>query len=182
MLHVEIPRDTSTQYFDQDAEGYLKQDKQVLESQWIPPITNYAVGVYTNGELHLNPVQNTYQLRPSFSHIDKAVEEEDMDDNMDDFIVQDEEEKDESKMETKQVEIHVKRRESERAVAARESSYQYKRTNMNAEKWIALDVEQGDVQTLCNEMVSNIENMMTTKDYLEMLQPKGIHDRLKLKT
>ena len=38
----------------------------------VEPKTNYVLGVLRGDQLHLTPVQGTFQFRPSFAHIDKA--------------------------------------------------------------------------------------------------------------
>jgi len=48
--------------------------KVTLLAKPVPPKTNYAVGVLTNGVLHLTPVHAVCRFKPSLSYIDAAAE------------------------------------------------------------------------------------------------------------
>ncbi|KAG2181051.1 hypothetical protein INT43_008633 [Umbelopsis isabellina] len=69
--------------FDQDDNDYSGRpqtrallDKQTLGSTLIPSKTKYLVGVLRDKELHVTPLTNTVQLRPTLSYIDKSDEKE----------------------------------------------------------------------------------------------------------
>ncbi|KAG2176625.1 hypothetical protein INT44_007289 [Umbelopsis vinacea] len=51
-------------------------DKQTLGSTLIPTKTKYLVGVLKDKELHVTPLTNTVQMRPTLSYIDKSDEKE----------------------------------------------------------------------------------------------------------
>ncbi|GAB5588437.1 hypothetical protein Unana1_03337 [Umbelopsis nana] len=51
-------------------------DKHTLGSTLIPSKTKYLVGVMKDNELHVTPLTNTVQLRPTLSYIDKSDEKE----------------------------------------------------------------------------------------------------------
>ncbi|KAM3584543.1 hypothetical protein VKS41_003352 [Umbelopsis sp. WA50703] len=69
--------------YDQDESDYSGRpqtrtllDKQTLGSTLIPSKTKYLVGVLRDKELHVTPLTNTVQLRPTLSYIDKSDEKE----------------------------------------------------------------------------------------------------------
>lgn len=69
--------------FDQEDNDYSGRpqtrallDKQTLGSTLIPSKTKYLVGVLRDKELHVTPLTNTVQLRPTLSYIDKSDEKE----------------------------------------------------------------------------------------------------------
>ena len=43
----------------------------MFKSLYVPPVCHYAVGVVKGNDLHLVPLSATYQLRPSFEHVDR---------------------------------------------------------------------------------------------------------------
>lgn len=140
MLEMDIPVDQNEKYYDQDAVEYLKQSVTVLESSRIPAATNYAIGAMRDGELHLTPLKDTFQMRPSFKHFDNATEEEDLDD----FIVDDAPALHSNKM--KRVEVKLKVKESAKLVQARESSYSHHLSFIEAEDWVPYKVHDKSVR------------------------------------
>ncbi|GAA5980560.1 hypothetical protein JCM10908_001690 [Rhodotorula pacifica] len=48
-------------------------DKMVYASSGVPDVTSYLVGVVRNDALHLNPVNHTFQLRPSLTYLDNLL-------------------------------------------------------------------------------------------------------------
>lgn len=76
ILQLDYEVDQRGDHYDRDAEDYLKQKLQRLQSSSVPALTNYAVGVFRQGQLHLTPVKGVMQMRPSLAHIDAAVDEE----------------------------------------------------------------------------------------------------------
>lgn len=48
-------------------------DKVVLQSsRGLPDCSNYSVGVFQDGELHITPLKGIIQMRPQFNHLDKS--------------------------------------------------------------------------------------------------------------
>lgn len=41
-------------------------------SRALPDCSNYSVGVYQDGELHITPLKSILQLRPQFNYLDKG--------------------------------------------------------------------------------------------------------------
>ena len=59
--------------YNAGASDHLHIQNISLKSQPAPLRTSHAVGIFTkSGELHLVPVNNAVQLRPSLQHLDKA--------------------------------------------------------------------------------------------------------------
>ncbi len=76
ILQLDYAVEQKTEYFDKDAEDYLKQKVLRLHSSNVPHLSNYAVGVFRQGQLHVTPVSSILQMRPSLAYIDDAVDEE----------------------------------------------------------------------------------------------------------
>lgn len=48
-------------------------DKTVLQSsRALPNCSNYGVGIFQDGELHITPLRGIIQMRPQFSYLDKT--------------------------------------------------------------------------------------------------------------
>lgn len=48
-------------------------DKVVLQSSRVlPNCSNYGVGIFQDGELHITPLKGIIQLRPGFDYLDKS--------------------------------------------------------------------------------------------------------------
>ncbi|GMF12580.1 unnamed protein product [Phytophthora lilii] len=138
LLQLDFPVDQRSEHFDQDAEEYLKQKHQRLQSSSVPALSNYAVGVFRQGQLHLTPLSAVMQMRPSLSHIDDAVnEEEDM---------EVEEKVEPPPAEMKEVQFQFKKKQSERAISAIQNSFAYKKQQIDAENWIELQVQDKSVR------------------------------------
>lgn len=142
ILQLDYDVDQRSEHFDKDAEDYLKQKYLRLQSSSVPALTNYVVGVFRQGQLHLTPVTSVLQMRPSLAHIDDAVDEEE-DDDMD---VTMEQEQKEAAAEVKEVQFQFKKKQSERAISAIQSSYAFKKQQINAEQWRELDVMDKSVR------------------------------------
>jgi DNA-directed RNA polymerase-3 subunit RPC5 len=76
ILQLDYEVDQKSEHFDKDAEDYLKQKTLRLQSTTVPHLSNYVVGVFRQGQLHLTPVSSILQMRPSLAYIDEAVEGE----------------------------------------------------------------------------------------------------------
>eukprot|EP01112_Ceratiomyxa_fruticulosa_P005865 TRINITY_DN1669_c0_g1_i3.p1 TRINITY_DN1669_c0_g1~~TRINITY_DN1669_c0_g1_i3.p1 ORF type:complete len:653 (-),score=123.96 TRINITY_DN1669_c0_g1_i3:176-2134(-) len=72
-VEMDFPPNNTPQFSNDD--NPLKPSKFTLTSNQIQLRTNFAVGVVRGEELHLTPIHNVIQLRPSFEHIDKIDEE-----------------------------------------------------------------------------------------------------------
>ncbi|BGP36726.1 hypothetical protein JCM10449v2_000628 [Rhodotorula kratochvilovae] len=64
---------------DEDEQRYREEkesrrlDKMIYASTGVPEVTSYLVGVVKNDALHLNPVNQTFQLRPSLTYLDNLL-------------------------------------------------------------------------------------------------------------
>lgn len=48
-------------------------DKTILQSsRALPNCSNYAVGIFQDGELHVTPLKGVIQMRPQFNYLDKS--------------------------------------------------------------------------------------------------------------
>lgn len=48
-------------------------DKTVLQSsRALPNCSNYGIGIFQDGELHITPLKGIIQLRPEFNYLDKS--------------------------------------------------------------------------------------------------------------
>lgn len=150
LLQLDYDVDQRSEHFDRDAEDYLKQRFLRLQSSSVPALTNYAVGVVRQGQLHLTPVTAVLQMRPSLAHIDDAVDDEE-DDDVDMAAATgasgDQEHKD-GGAELKEVQFQFKKKQSERAISAIQSSYAFKKQQINAEQWCELQVMDKNVRAL----------------------------------
>lgn len=63
-VEVVLSLDVDGQNYDQEVAA-LRLQKQTLSSSRTPSISNFAVGIRTGNQLHLNPVDAVVQLRPS---------------------------------------------------------------------------------------------------------------------
>ncbi|XP_068345124.1 uncharacterized protein [Pyrus communis] len=72
-MEIDLSLDRDPKNFDEDCASRLKMTKQTLSTTWKPPGTSgYAVGVWMDNKLHLNPVHAVVQLRPSLAHLNSG--------------------------------------------------------------------------------------------------------------
>ncbi|GAA5832147.1 hypothetical protein JCM11251_004255 [Rhodosporidiobolus azoricus] len=64
--------DEEEQRYKEDKEQ-RRLDKMVYASSGVPEVTSYLIGVMKNDALHLNPVNQTFQLRPSLTYLDNLL-------------------------------------------------------------------------------------------------------------
>ena len=113
---------------------------QVYESNAVPAQSHLAIGRWSDdGEsIHLTPLAGTYQVRPSFRHFDEKVMP-----TVEETIAAGKRREKQSAaatIQSKAKPIMFKKKESERAIAARKNSYAYKRDSEESEDWLELDV------------------------------------------
>lgn len=197
LLQLDYEVDQRSEHFDKDAEDYLKQKYLRLHSSSVPALTNYTVGVFRQGQLHLTPVTSVLQMRPSLAHIDDAVEDEEDGAlllllavtvalrthsftiacctrycgyvRVDMEVTAEQEQKEAAAAnEVKEVQFQFKKKQSERAISAIQSSYAFKKQQINAEQWRELQVKDKNVRVpyMCNihnfvYWTSNMGNLVT---------------------
>eukprot|EP00752_Nemacystus_decipiens_P016290 g14568.t1 len=144
LLEVEHAIKQGGKHFDKNAPAQLRQATQKHTGSRVRPATNFGFGVIRSDEFHITPVHATMQMRPCFKHIDeaKALEiEMDLDDPDNDNGG--------TKAPERPQQVSFKKKESERATAARKSTYAYKKSIEDAEPWVPLEVHgQNDERSL----------------------------------
>jgi DNA-directed RNA polymerase-3 subunit RPC5 len=153
------------QNYNKDDSAQMSQYLQ-LQSNAVAPVSNYAVGVFRSGQLHLTPVSSILQMRPSLHHLDEDNHEDDDDDKAQSKpVVQ-------KTDDVKEVQVQFKKRQSERALAAIQSSYAYKRSLIQSEKWMELHVnpdEEDEFEHLFSEIEDSVSFDITPSAYLRAL-------------
>ena len=133
--------------------GWQKNDNVVnttttrtYESQTIPMNTHLCFGKYmhhpSSTELHLIPITHVTQMRPSFQHLTNHLlnpDDDHEDDDNNDFNNDDDENPNTTTMTTTST-ITYQRKESDRAIAARKSSYAYQKQSQDQEVFLPLQV------------------------------------------
>ncbi|CAM9871321.1 unnamed protein product, partial [Choristocarpus tenellus] len=71
-MEIEHAIEQDSTHFDADAPPHLLQRTMTHVGTRVQASTNFAFGVVRNNEFHLTPVHSTFQLRPSFQHVDNA--------------------------------------------------------------------------------------------------------------
>ena len=67
VLELDAPADKGGAHFDEQAPDRTKLDVRTTSSSIVAPATNYAVAKLKKGTLFLAPIDETYQMRPSFA-------------------------------------------------------------------------------------------------------------------
>ncbi|OQR99712.1 DNA-directed RNA polymerase III subunit RPC5-like protein [Achlya hypogyna] len=178
MVTLDYPVNTETNY---NADDHTPLPSLLpLTSSVVTPVSNYAVGAFRKGQLHLTPVTSIMQLRPSLHHLDEDSDEEEDNEDVD----MEADAKPAPATETadlKEVQVQFKKRQSERALAAMQSSYAYKRNLIQSEKWIGLRVQSEDedkdeFEQLFSETEAPVAFNVTPAAYLRALSYKADDD------
>ncbi|KZC05614.1 PREDICTED: DNA-directed RNA polymerase III subunit RPC5 [Dufourea novaeangliae] len=151
-------------------------DKTVLQSSRVlPNCSNYAVGVFQDGELHLTPVTGVVQMRPQFNYLDKSdkrVREEAK--NMG-------EELDEEEEGPKQVNVTFARQKPEFMKKMQEQSFQHHTQKSLEERWIhtnyiptnSTQAELTRLEMYCSATDETVNTLnLSMSQYLELLAPR----------
>ncbi|XP_063995031.1 DNA-directed RNA polymerase III subunit RPC5 [Diachasmimorpha longicaudata] len=168
--------------FAQDTKGRLFEgsmmDKIVLQSsRALPDCSNYAVGIFQDGELHVTPLKGIVQLRPQFNYLDMSEKN-----TKEDATKSAEEEPEE---EARQVNVTFARQKSEWAQKRKEQSFQEHSKKSSEEKWIetsyrSVSSTQSDLTrlemfcALADDKSNNLR--LSTKDYIRLLAPPAKPD------
>ena len=148
--------------------------QRTFQSQTIPVQTHLCLGkMSADDSLHLVPLNNIRQMRPSFAHLNKSGEP-----------TQEEQEQEEqqaaaSEAAKEKKSLVFQRKESERAAMARKSSYAYKKTSEESEAWQELVINNADSATAILEAV--LDTSRQVQQGSSVLLPggsdeKGAHD------
>lgn len=111
---------------------YNREDMQKILSSNIRQNAALCIGLVRDNALHLTPVDEILQLRPTFQNI-KSYDE-----TIESFIDDDDPEKIKSENEPKIQQVQLKRKESERAQMTRRQSYGHMQSLEESEPWIKL--------------------------------------------
>eukprot|EP01102_Stenamoeba_stenopodia_P012236 TRINITY_DN3836_c0_g1_i2.p1 TRINITY_DN3836_c0_g1~~TRINITY_DN3836_c0_g1_i2.p1 ORF type:complete len:696 (-),score=215.08 TRINITY_DN3836_c0_g1_i2:75-2162(-) len=141
-LEMGFSVDKSSELYDpENTTGYKKF---VLTSSTVPLRTNFAVGVIRGDEVHLTPILppncGVLQMRPSFSHLVVPKAEKEVDQKGE----EEEEEAAENDEEIRPLQVQFKKKENERAVAARQRSHAYLKQLEEDEVWAELDYHENN--------------------------------------
>ncbi|QQP37956.1 DNA-directed RNA polymerase III subunit RPC5, partial [Caligus rogercresseyi] len=113
-------------------------DKQILlSSRAIKDPSRYAIGLISQGKLHLTPLKDILVIRPDLSYLDKS-------DKTAKSREQDFEEAMEGEEEPKQVTVKFAKTDSETLKKNREKTYDYQKKKEFMEKWIPMTYNSGD--------------------------------------
>lgn len=107
-----------------------------MSSTKISKQTDLAVGVIQNGELHITALADVLQLRPTFLGTFKRDDVEDLDSEEEAA----EEEGDEAGGAAPLQQVHMRRKESDRAEASRTQSFAFMQSQEESEPWRRLQV------------------------------------------
>ncbi|OAD60047.1 DNA-directed RNA polymerase III subunit RPC5 [Eufriesea mexicana] len=155
-------------------------DKTVLQSsRALPNCSNYGVGIFQDGELHITPLRGIVQMRPQFNYLDKSdkrVREEAK--NMG-------EEYDEEEEGPKQVNVTFARQKPEFMKKMQEQSFQHYAKKSLEERWIhtnynpvnSTQAELTRLEMFCPSTDETVNTLnISTQQYLELLAPKAKED------
>lgn len=136
--------------------GSYQMSTRTYASHTIPVSTHLALGKMISKPgaegLHLVPLSRITQMRPSFGHVDEATNAATATTDDEDFIQRESEAA--SSLERKP--LTFQKKESERAVLARKSTYAYKKLSEESEMWIPLNVndrESDEAKSLMEKVV-----------------------------
>jgi DNA-directed RNA polymerase-3 subunit RPC5 len=181
----------NSNYFDMDEfiSQQIEYKKESLSSLNVLLKTNYTIGVFRNGELHITPIQKVIQFRPNFYHIDDSEnkkkslkkEEKILEEPMLAEIMEENNNENPNNNENNQnlqpLTVHFKKKESLKAIAARKKSEQ--KQMEEEEPWIQFNYFVNDSpdsiiefeKLFCNLYESIHENFIQKEQYLNQLFP-----------
>jgi hypothetical protein len=183
MMEIDLETPTNIQF-----NGLYHMPNRTFQSQTIPVSTHMALGKMIevgssdsdggNGQkimgLHLVPLSRMTQMRPSFSHIDEAVEAS-MSTTEDELRKQQQESQNGS---TDRKSITFRKKESERQELARKSSYGYKKASEAAEGWHSMEVydeESLQAKLIMEKVACPVEHQSRDLLDVEALEKEHTH-------
>jgi len=127
-----------------------EMESRFFDSQTIPVQTHMCLGQLLtsedgNKQLHLVPLQRIHQMRPSFQHVNIS---NDGDETPSTVVKQDPD--DDSS--TRNKPVTFQRKESERAVLARMSTYAFQKASQDTEAWVDLEVSNPKEQLVDHQL------------------------------
>ncbi|KAK0168773.1 hypothetical protein PV327_002543 [Microctonus hyperodae] len=172
-LNIDGPFD---KYGDENDERMFEShimDKIVLQSsKTMSDCSNYSIGIFQDGELHITPLNGIVQLRPQFDYLDK--------DKKQGKNAGKKQGDDSDEEEAKQVNVTFARQKTELSKKIREQSFQAHAKKKLEEQWIQTDyrdslssqAELTRLDMFCPSTEASINNLkLTPKEYLQFLAP-----------
>ncbi len=149
---LEVTRDIDVDgvHYGADASERLRLTSLTHKGTYIPPVTNYAIGIVRNGALHLSPLEATMQMRPSFDHLraEPGVEEGGVNGEEKSGSGGGDGDTSRERLEKREMDdvekVIYKKKETDRTQAARRNTYKYKLQKEDREPWIDLEVRNED--------------------------------------
>ncbi|XP_043598395.1 DNA-directed RNA polymerase III subunit RPC5 isoform X2 [Bombus pyrosoma] len=151
-------------------------DKTVLQSsRALPNCSNYGIGIFQDGELHITPLKGIIQLRPEFNYLDKS-DKRIRDDAKN--MGEDYEEEEEG---PKQVNVTFARQKPEFMKKMQEQSFQHHTKKSLEERWIhtnyvpvnGAQAELTRLEMFCSATDETVNTLnISTEQYLDLLAPR----------
>ena len=140
-------------------------------------VSRYAVGILRNNELHLTPLSNIVQLRPSYTYVDSQASK-----LAAEMLANAGADSSEGEEDTRPVTVRFKPHESEDALARRMASYEYHQQQVDEEAWVPVqhfpvgteesEMERWQLFVNCADTSSTSEFYMSPSDYQKQLISK----------
>ena len=169
-MDVAVPQ--AREHFDKES-VYNTVKRVTLASARVPAQTHYMVGVMVNNELHMMDVRAVLQMRPKLSHVDELTrsERDDVADAVDELVPAAE-----LADAMVPIQVKVKRRESDRQVAAREKSHAFLKKKEEEEQWV--HVEPSGTSACADQLLAMrkdaISASLSKGDYFLKLNPDPV--------
>lgn len=127
--------------------GTISNTKEVLVSSSIAQRGNLGIGVIIDNALHITPLTEVLQMRPSFSElkVHDTREGNDYDDDHDDSDDDDDDNNNSNSNSSKSAkleQVHMKKRENERTQTLRLQSYAYLQQKEDSEYFQGLQIHE----------------------------------------
>jgi len=137
----------------------------------------YVIGVVNNGELHLTPLNDVVQMRPSYNYLDIA--ESKATQGGKGAPGAGESSQDEGEDESRPVTVRFAPHESEDALARRMASYEHFKRQVDEEAWVnvrhcpidSYESHMGRLQLIAEKKFESTEFYLTSTKYLNKLIP-----------
>lgn len=160
-----------------------------ISTKSLDDVNKYVIGIYQDNEIHLSPLKNILQLRPSFSYFDKQDKRNKAEQKL---AAGDDEDVSGSggggggtEEEIKQVTVKFSRIDADKINKAREKTYEYMIQKSKAEPWCdtiwhdkSSSIAELERQKLCsnrNEFIEHAFNL-NRRQYIEKLIPSEKSD------
>ncbi|KAJ1674899.1 hypothetical protein EV182_002335 [Spiromyces aspiralis] len=176
LVEIDLPIDTQDEMYNQNrgmelavglTEGETTManpgrllDIQTFISKVVPNQAQFMAGVYENGkyyELHLTPVKDSLQLRPSLKYLDKIDEKIKAATLPDEDEAEEEEEV--AKPKAKAIQVQIRTAEAEEELRRKQNTLAYQQKKLKEEPWQRLDY----YQELSDESYMARESLVATR-------------------